>query len=267
MSSSGETPIRYVALGSSMAAGPGISPRQPGSPFAAARSARNYPSLVAAELGMDLRDVTYSGATTAHLLTECQHGARPQLEAFDEGGAVGLVTITIGGNDIGYVPMLSAAALPAPLRMLPGLRDLLDPAQRAVAVAELGAKLRHVGSQVRERAPQARVMFVDYLTLLPPAGQRARPLSQHHVDLGRQLARELATSTAAAAADTGCELIPAAATSREHHAWSAEPWTTGAGFPLSFLYGKPAPLHPNETGMRAVADLVVTAWRRGPEET
>ena len=38
---------RYVALGSSMAAGPGISPRAPGSPRAAMRSARNYPHLLA----------------------------------------------------------------------------------------------------------------------------------------------------------------------------------------------------------------------------
>ena len=41
---------RYVALGSSMAAGPGIAPRVDGSPRAAQRSARNYPHLVLEEL-------------------------------------------------------------------------------------------------------------------------------------------------------------------------------------------------------------------------
>ena len=42
--------------------------------------------------------------------------------------------------------------------------------------------------------------------------------------------------------------------SRAHHAWSAQPWTTRFGFPVP---GRPAPLHPNADGMRAVADLVV----------
>ena len=60
---------KYVALGSSMAAGPGIPPRDKSAPFRAARSAANYPHLVAQRLGLDLVDVTYSGATTAHVLT------------------------------------------------------------------------------------------------------------------------------------------------------------------------------------------------------
>ncbi len=42
---------RYVALGSSMAAGPGIRPSADGAPFRAGRSARNYPHLVADEAG------------------------------------------------------------------------------------------------------------------------------------------------------------------------------------------------------------------------
>jgi hypothetical protein len=68
------------------------------------------------------------------------------------------------------------------------------------------------------------------------------------------VAAELARATAEAAADTGCELVRAAEHSTEHHAWSADPWTTRFGLPLP---GRPAPLHPNATGMRIVADLVV----------
>ena len=54
---------RYVALGSSMAAGPGISPRAEGSPRLAMRSARNYPHLVAAALGLDLKELVFAGRT------------------------------------------------------------------------------------------------------------------------------------------------------------------------------------------------------------
>ncbi|MEO6794143.1 MAG: GDSL-type esterase/lipase family protein, partial [Mycobacterium sp.] len=104
---------RYVALGSSMAAGPGIRPAVAGAPRASGRSARNYPHLVADALNLDLVDVTFSGATSAHLLTERQLGAPPQVEALD--GSETLVTVTIGGNDVGYVPLLAAAALFGPL--------------------------------------------------------------------------------------------------------------------------------------------------------
>jgi hypothetical protein len=66
------TPIpkgsRYVAMGSSFAAGPGITPRASASPRRAGRSAGNYAHLVARALGLELRDVTYSGATTSDIL-------------------------------------------------------------------------------------------------------------------------------------------------------------------------------------------------------
>ena len=90
-----------------MAAGPGIRPRAAGSPLRAGRSARNYPHLIAGRLGLDLTDVTYSGATTAHIVRERQNGAPPQVDALE--GSEYLVTITIGGNDAGYVPLLFAA--------------------------------------------------------------------------------------------------------------------------------------------------------------
>ncbi|AEV71881.1 hypothetical protein MycrhN_1258 [Mycolicibacterium rhodesiae NBB3] len=255
---------RYVALGSSMAAGPGILPRAEGAPFFAGRSARNYPHLVAERLGLDLVDVTYSGATTANVLTDPQPGAPAQIDALD--GTEDLVTVTIGGNDVGYVPLLFAAGLPQFVRRVPLLGDRvtgqLDPAARDRALADVGRSLTNVGRTVRQRAPGARVLFVDYLTLLPPDGA-APPLSESDVATGRHVADELARATAEAAVATGCELVPAAEHSLDHHAWSAQPWTTRFGLPLPW---RPAPLHPNAAGMRAVADLVVAqvSGRKGP---
>ncbi|MFB1296046.1 SGNH/GDSL hydrolase family protein [Mycobacterium sp. pW049] len=248
---------RYVALGSSMAAGPGITPRVPGSPRAAGRSARNYPHLVARTLGLDLVDVTYSGATTAHVLSESQRGAPPQIAALD--GTETLVTVTIGGNDAGYVPMLFAAGLPRAVRVIPLLggriRELLDPSARYVALTEAGGALIEVGHEIRRRSPQATVLFVDYLTLLPETGA-APPLREPQLSLGRHMAATLQQLTADAARATGCGLVRAAEASRAHHAWSSEPWTIRFGFPRP---RRPAPLHPNAEGMRAVADLVVAA--------
>jgi hypothetical protein len=252
---------RYVALGSSMAAGPGIRPGVAGAPRLSGRSARNYAHLVAERSGFELVDVTFSGATTAHLLTDRQHGAPPQLTALD--GSEGLVTVTIGGNDVGYVPLLMAASLPHWARRLPLLggriAELLDRDARDRALADVFHALCAVGRELRRRAPDARVFFVDYLTLLPPEDVPAQPLSEEDAELGRHVAGTLERLTADAAAETGCGVIHAAAASREHHAWSAEPWTTTPGTFVVPLPGRPAPLHPNAAGMSAVAELVTAA--------
>jgi lysophospholipase L1-like esterase len=242
-----------------MAAGPGIRPSADGAPFRAGRSARNYPHLVAEKLGLDLVDVTYSGATTANVLTDSQHGAPPQADALD--GSEELVTVTIGGNDVGYVPLLMAAGLPRAVRFLPLLGgvvcEMLDPTARDRALVDVAESLKEVGRTLRARSPRAKVLFVDYLTLLPPAGTPAPPLSDVEIALGHRVADTLERLTGEAAADTGCEWVRVAEASREHHAWSALPWTmkpTRSGLPFP---GRPAPLHPNAKGMRAVADLVV----------
>ncbi|CPY86071.1 lipase 2 [Mycobacteroides abscessus] len=181
---------RYVALGSSMAAGPGIMPRAQGSPRLAGRSARNYPHQIAERQGYRLVDVTYSGATTAHILTDSHNNDPPQIDALD--GTEELVTVTVGGNDVGYVPFLAAASLPRILHALPvvgrALDALLDPNKREEACAGIGKSLRAVGEQVRDRAPRARVIFVDYLSLLPPEGQPAPPYTLRQSTTGHRIA-------------------------------------------------------------------------------
>ena len=93
---------QMVALGSSFAAGPGI---EPVADRPAKRSAQNYAHLVAQSLGADLVDATVSGATTATILHSSQRVGRlkfaPQINAVHAGAD--LVTITAGGNDLGYI--------------------------------------------------------------------------------------------------------------------------------------------------------------------
>jgi hypothetical protein len=179
-----------------------------------------------------------------------------QVDALD--GAEVLVTVTIGGNDVGYVPYLFAAGLPGFAKSLPllgrPLREALDEAARDEALAHVGAALIAVGRELRRRAPRATVVFVDYLTLLPQAGVAAPPLSDACAAVGRHIADTLKRHTETAAADTGCRLVRASDASVAHHPWSADPWTTRFGLPVP---GRAAPLHPNATGMRAVADLIV----------
>jgi lysophospholipase L1-like esterase len=237
---------QYVALGSSFASGPGL-PR-----------GSAYPHLVADQLGLELRDVSRSGATTAHVLRESQGGRRVQIAALD--GSEELVTVTIAGNDVGMSLRTLIAGLPGWLRGLPVVGSRVaatfDPAAYEGALEGVGASLREVAHAIRVRSPRARVVLVDYLTVLPASGVPAPPLSTEHADVIRRIAARLRDATAEAAAAEGCLLVAAAAASADHHAWSDEPWTSGAGWPLP---GRPLAFHPNERGMRAVADLVVRA--------
>jgi lysophospholipase L1-like esterase len=251
---------RYVAMGSSFAAGPGLVPRVPGSPRRAGRSTGNYAHLVARALGLDLHDVTFSGATTGDLLRGAAAGQAAQLDAVSPGTA--LVTITAGGNDVGFVPRLTLASLPWPLRTLPRVRarvaELGDPRATDERFAQLERNLVAIARRLRERAPDCRVLAVDYLTILPPAGPGAPPPADIAA-WGRVIAARLAATTRAAAEAGGWEYVPVSAVSADHHAWSAAPWTRR--FQLSPRAG--APYHPNAAGMAAVAELVLAALADG----
>ena len=269
---------RYVAMGSSFAAGPGIPGRAGGSPRAAGRSTGNYAHLVARRLGLDLVDVTYSGATSQDILTGvapgqasavragaglASAGRAAQIDAVTE--TTRLVTLTGGGNDIGYAPRILLSSLPGPLRSLPPLRRQLDsfadPELTEQRFDRLRENLLQIAAQVRQRAPHAVLAFVDYLTVLPPdRGTSTGLLPAEVADWGRVIARRLTEVTQQAAEQTGSIFVPAAAASAGHHAWSAEPWTRR--FQLSPHGG--APYHPNAAGMAAVADLVVAALPASP---
>ncbi|MFI5564200.1 SGNH/GDSL hydrolase family protein [Amycolatopsis japonica] len=157
-----DAPARYVAMGSSFAAGPGIPPQRPGTPAACGRSTKNYASLVAGQRGLALTDVTCSGATTANILTAGQAGQPPQIEAVTRDTR--LVTITIGGNDVGYVGSLFTYGCQNTGGANCGQVD-----RNAVrtALTTVHEKIGAVVAAVHRRAPRARVLVVDYLTIVP----------------------------------------------------------------------------------------------------
>src|ERR1700712_2315990 len=70
---------RYVAMGSSFAAGPGVDPvEQP--PPTCGRSTRNYAHHFAGRRSLMLVDVSCGGATTAHVLGPWQD-IPPQIDS------------------------------------------------------------------------------------------------------------------------------------------------------------------------------------------
>jgi len=210
---------------------------------------------VAAAGRLALTDVTYSGSTTADLLWPSAAGQPAQVDAVTPDTR--LVTITAGGNDIGYIGTLSVSSMPAPLRALPSARSAVtaarDPATIDARFAGLRVSLTTLVAEIRSRAPQATIVLVDYLTILPPDDSpiRSRP-DAATADWGRSIARRLSETFRAVADVERCEFLPVADASRDHHAWAVEPWTRR--FQLSL--GGAAPYHPNVAGMRAVATLL-----------
>lgn len=251
-----EPGAHYVAMGSSFAAGPGIPDYYETPALPCARSTGNYAHLLAARLDLTLTDVSCSGATTAHLTgpRAAPGGSSlpPQLDALTPNTR--LVTITIGGNDISYISRLNAAgcnmlaAQSFDKEKCPGV-----PAPDEAAYAALAASMDGIAKEVRRRSPAARLVFVDYLTILPETGDcDALRLFDFDAEVSRSVARRLATITAQVAANNAADIVKASDLSSDHNTCSANPWLNG--YPVWDKSG--TPLHPNAKGMIAIADAL-----------
>jgi lysophospholipase L1-like esterase len=251
----------YVALGSSFAAGPGIPDQIPGTEDGCRRSTNNYPHQVAGWFRLTLTDATCSGATTDNILTSGQYGQPAQIQSVTTD--TNLVTITIGGNDVSYLGSLVALSCRNDPTVIPPQERERRCAPVNGSTIEQGTltvenKIVNVVKAVRERAPQAQVVLVNYVTILPPTGTTTCddvPLTADEVTWARLLAENLVGATARAAELTGATLVDAATASADHHACAAEPWV--------LRFTPQAAYHPNMAGMTAVGDLVIEAVRNG----
>jgi lysophospholipase L1-like esterase len=242
--------LSYVAIGSSFAAGPGILPTEPGSPAACGRSEDNYPNIVARDIGAQLTDVACSGATTANVLTDDQAGQPPQIDAV--GSGTRLVTVTIGGNDIDYLGSLDSYSCQDENGTNCGT---VDTGAIATTLTVLTQRLNNVVRAVRARAPRARVLLVNYFTILPRQGScDGVPLTTDQLGYERYLAAKLLSDTSAAARATGATVVNLAGASADHSACSARPWVNTFDVAAGLV-----PYHPNVTGMTNAARLVERA--------
>ncbi len=174
-------PGPYAALGDSFTAGP-LIPNATG-PASCFRSDHNYPSLVATAMGAtQVRDVSCTSARTVHLTTPQVYFSErhsPQFDALST--STRLVTIGIGGNDVGLVgagltcvqlgllaptgtACRSSFATPA------GGDELAD---RIVATAP---SIATALQGIHDRSPQARVLLVGYPALTPQDGKGCYPI-------------------------------------------------------------------------------------------
>lgn len=245
----------YVALGSSFAAGAGLGPLERRSPLLCARSVNGYPQQLSRMRGLSIVDMSCGGAMASHLLQGGQFFQGPQIRTINR--ETRLVTITVGGNDIGYVGDLSLLAARKENSVFGWLVRSLwkgpkPPLHRDYAGlrAELAATLK----AVHERAPEATVIVATYPTLIPPAGTCERiGLTESEAALMRKVGDQLAATTRAAASDGGAILVDMHGLGASHNACAATPWTSG------WRDAHGAPFHPTRLGAKATARAISRA--------
>jgi lysophospholipase L1-like esterase len=263
-------PGSYVALGDSYTSGPAIPTQlspvtEPPAPVACLRSSENYPSLTARALGLDLVDASCGGATTGDMDRWQGAGIPPQLDALR--ATTSLVTLGIGGNDLGFAAIAAncAAYTPwGPTRVGWSCRthytvDGVD--QLATAAREVETRVAHVLRQIRQRSPRASVFVVGYPDIVPPAGSGCwprLPFTDGDVGFLRGTEAELNSALATAATDSGDHYVDTATPSAGHSACAsrAARWVEPV-LPSPGSY----PLHPDAAGMAGMALALETALR------
>ena len=243
----------YVSLGSSFAAGTALGGLQPGTPERCGRSPVNYASLLAARLQLSLVDVACGGATSSHVLGPWNE-LPAQIEAVT--ADTRLVTITIGGNDLGYVLNLVAASCDPAKGMTFGGQQRPCPTMRLPDEADYArteAALRDIARAVKLRAPAARLVFVQYVQLVPDKACPALAMPANTAATVRTIGLRLAQITQRAARAEGATWLAADQLSARHTPCDDQPWSTG---PKPNGPSGNAPWHPNMAGHAALADAL-----------
>jgi lysophospholipase L1-like esterase len=261
-------PGPYVALGDSFTSAPLVL-NQVGQPLGCARSDHNYPSIVAAATGAaTFVDRSCGSATTVHMTAPQSVPLGTNPPQFDGLRAdAGLVTIGIGGNDVGLVgaaeQCVALGAL-APTGSAcrsnfakPGGGDAL-----ADQIAATAPKIAATLQGIHARSPGARVLLVGYPAVGADSGKSCYPLVTLSDDDMAYLVGMLKKTNemlAAQAAANDAEYVDTYTDSVGHDVCTAigTRWFEGI-VPTSPAF----PIHPNALGEASMARSVLRVLGR-----
>ena len=253
-----EAAPRYTALGDSFAAGPLIP--NPVAPLGCLKSSNNYGRIAQRTLAFaEYRDATCSGAETEDMFApqNVSPGGPnpPQLDSLS--ADTRLVTLTIGGNDIGFSDLAQDCVSVWPFGSPCRDRYTRGGDQISALIAATASRVDAVLDAMRLRSPLAKVLVVNYSAILPHSGSGCWPrmpvtprdvawLRSKHVELNGMLAQQAAANGAVIVDVYG------ASVGRDACAGSGTRWVE------PYIPGNAAaPLHPNLRGMQAMAAMVV----------
>ena len=250
-------PLKYVALGDSFVSAPLVPVTDVAN--GCFRSSGNYPSLVARRLGAELDDRSCGGARIIHLRTSEFPGVPPQLTAVKPG--VDVVTIGIGGNDEDVYDKLTKRCptlrssdpegAPCQATYSSGDGDAL-----LTALDRTRGRLTAVLSEVRRRAPEARVLVVGYPQIVSADNAcDLLPLARGDYAYAEKVNLALTEALRSAAKATRSTYVDVWTASQGHDVCSEDPWFNGSVTDQK----RAAAYHPFAEEQAAVADLVVAA--------
>ena len=219
----------YVALGDSYSSGTGTG-RYLADGTSCQRSTAAYPALIAASRGYTLNFRACSGARIPDV-------TGTQLPALTT--ATRYVTISVGGNDAGFVDVLTECALPG---WMSSCNRAVNRAQ-AFVNGTLPGQLAGLYASVRSRAPYAEVVVVGYPRIFMgedcDAATFFSPAEETRLN---QTADLMNARTAAQAAAAGFRFADPTAAFVGHAVCDRDEWINGFSYPVSESY------HPNVAG-------------------
>jgi lysophospholipase L1-like esterase len=227
-------PVGYDALGDSYASGYGVPPYG-----ACGRSDTAYAVQLDGRMKIDLDDfVACAGATTRSMV------AGGQLGALDDD--TDLVTLTIGGNDIGWSSVVGACL---------GGTDAQCAGSLALAsnriTGVLPGLLDTVYGEVAARAPGAHVVVTGYPRLFSPEYGPFLGASAAEQQALNDGADTLNGVLAAAAARHGFQFVDVTSRFVDHGVNAPDPWVLGPFDPGAF--------HPTVNGYQAYTAALTAA--------
>ena len=257
------TPVVYVAMGDSYAAGPFILPET--DPYTCVRSKDNYAGILSRKMNVrTFRDVTCSGATTGDFSNpqpgEISGTAPPQYNALTPDTT--LVSVGIGGNDVGLVGLAESCLNFAP----PPVGTSCAAKYTAGGVDQYGQRIQAFAStygtvidHIRQLSPNAKILMISYPFAIRPGGCfPVQPLLPADATYIQAKIDQLNAAMAAQAAAHGATYVDLRTMTIGHDACALPGvrWIEGL-VPTSDAF----PLHPNELFMKHAEKVILPIAR------
>jgi lysophospholipase L1-like esterase len=239
-----------AGLGDSYSSGEGAPPYEEAS-GPCDRSPLAWPRQVGAAIDRPVALLACSGAKTADVL----HGSATQPDQIAALAALRprpkVVTITIGGNDVGFGPVLATCVAADCVK---AVHD-----SELLALTVLPGRLAETYRAVHAAVPRARLVVVGYPSLVPRSDAEVTGCPWLSSDERAALARGGRVLDAVIAVEAWrahATYVDVRRAFRGHELCSKDPWLVPIGFP-----GVPpsAYAHPNPAGQAAIAAAVLAA--------
>jgi lysophospholipase L1-like esterase len=253
----------YVALGDSYTSGP-LIPNQIIEAGMCGRSDHNYPHLIAPSLGAtEFRDASCGGAETEDMTAtqDLDYGPDnpPQFDRLDRDTK--LVTLGIGGNDVGFGEIIDNCVSPTPTGhpctdhyVVNGNDELRQ------RITDTAPKITAVIQGIKARSPRAKIFVVGYPAIFPETGTGCwpqMPIAPDDVAYLRGIQKALNAMIANTAAANRVTYVDVYTPSIGHDA--CQPLTINRWVEPAAPNQPAYPVHPNLAGEQGMANAVLTA--------